>query len=103
MNRREDALAVTLAREALSILEQTDGLNFQGDALCDLADVLHAAGRHEEAAAALSDALDRYERKRNLPMARQVRKRIADLEASSPTRVSCSGGATSGLDLETPS
>jgi hypothetical protein len=31
------------------------------------ADVLHAAGRAEEAAATLVDALDRYERKRNLP------------------------------------
>ena len=40
-----------------------------------------AAGRDEEAAAALSDALERYERKRNLPMARHVRERVAGLQA----------------------
>ena len=48
------------------------------------ADVFHAAGRVEEAVATLVDALDRYERKRNLPMARQVRERLSDLQASAP-------------------
>jgi hypothetical protein len=62
-------------------MEQTDGLNFQGSALRDLAEVLLAAGRDEEAAAALTDALERYERKRNVPMARQVRERLAGLQA----------------------
>src|SRR6185369_46690 len=69
------AEAERLAREAVEIMEQTDGLNFQGNALCDLAEVLLAAGRDEEAAAALVDALGRYERKHNLPMARRVRER----------------------------
>ena len=44
------------------------------------ADVLHAAGRVEEAVATLVDALDRYERKRNLPMARQVRERLSEVK-----------------------
>jgi class 3 adenylate cyclase len=81
-HRGEYAEGVGLAREAVAITEQTDGLNIQGSALCDLAEVLHAAGRHEEATAALTDALERYERKRNLPMARQVRERLADLQVA---------------------
>jgi ATP/maltotriose-dependent transcriptional regulator MalT len=81
-HRGEYAEGVGLAREAVAITEQTDGLNFQGSALCDLAEVLHAAGRDEEAAAALAKALERYERKHNLPMARQVRERLADLQVA---------------------
>jgi tetratricopeptide (TPR) repeat protein len=81
-HRGEYAEGVGLAREAVAITEQTDGLNIQGSALCDLAEVLHAAGRDEEATAALTDALERYERKRNLPMARQVRERLADLRVA---------------------
>ncbi|MDP9255472.1 MAG: AAA family ATPase [Actinomycetota bacterium] len=84
VHRGEYAEGERLAREAVAIMEQTDGLNFQGRALCDLAEVLLAAGRDEEAAAALIDALERYERKRNLPMARQVRERLAGLQAGTP-------------------
>jgi class 3 adenylate cyclase len=80
-HRGEYAEGERLAREAVVIVEQTDGLNFQGSALCDLAEVLLAAGRDEEAAAALTDALERYERKHNLPMARQVRERLAGVQA----------------------
>jgi hypothetical protein len=68
----------------VAIMDQTDSLNLQGEALRDLAEVLHAAGRAEEAAATLVEALDRFERKRNLPMARQVRERLSDLQASAP-------------------
>ena len=80
-HRGEHPAGIALAREAVAIVEQTDGLNFQGNALSDLAEVLHAAGRDEEAVAALAEALERYERKRNLPMARQMRERLADLQA----------------------
>ena len=52
--RGEHAEAEPLAREAVAITEPTDALNFQGDALCDLAEVLHAAGQSDEAAAALT-------------------------------------------------
>ncbi len=38
-------------------------LNWHGDALCDLAEVLAASGRTDEAAATLDEALERYERK----------------------------------------
>ena len=78
----EHAEADRVAREAVAGVEQTDCLTFQGDAWCDLAEVLAAAGREEEAAAALAEALDRYERKQNLPLARQVRERLRDLQAA---------------------
>ncbi len=81
-HRGQHAEAESLAREAVAITERTDMLNLQGDALCDLAEVLHAAGRAEEAGATLTEALERYERKRNLAMAAQVRERLALLEAA---------------------
>ncbi len=43
--RSDHAEAERLAREAVEIGERTDALNCQGDALCDLAEVLEAAGR----------------------------------------------------------
>jgi class 3 adenylate cyclase/tetratricopeptide (TPR) repeat protein len=81
LHRGEYAEGERLAREAVAVMEQTDGLNFHGRALCVLAEVLLAAGRDEEAVVALTDALERYERKRNLPMARQVREELAGLQA----------------------
>ncbi|TMB92833.1 MAG: tetratricopeptide repeat protein [Chloroflexi bacterium] len=77
--RGEHAPAEELAREAAAISERTDGLNWQGDALCDLAEVLSAAERTDEAVTSLGRAADRYERKKNLAMAAQVRARIAEL------------------------
>ena len=56
----------------------------QGDALCDLAEVLRAAGRSDEAAAALAQALERYERKHNLAQAAQVRDRLAEFKNAAP-------------------
>jgi class 3 adenylate cyclase len=76
--------AEQLAREAVAISERTDALNMQGDALCDLAEVLHAADQSHEAAAALAQALERYERKNNLAMTAQVRNRLAELQHAAP-------------------
>jgi tetratricopeptide (TPR) repeat protein len=81
-HRGEHKEADRLAREAIAGVEQTDGLTFQGDAWYDLAEVLAGAGREEDAAAALAVALDRYERKQNIPLARQVRERLADLQVA---------------------
>jgi tetratricopeptide (TPR) repeat protein len=78
-HRGSHAEAERLAREALVISERTDGLNSQGDAFCDLAEVLAAAGRNDEAAAALEQALDRYRRKQNLAMVAQVRPKLGEL------------------------
>jgi DNA-binding SARP family transcriptional activator len=74
-SRGEHAQAEQLARDAVTLSERTDGLNFQGDALCNLAEVLHMASRSEEAAGASAGALERYERKRNLAVAERVRAR----------------------------
>ncbi|MFN2470819.1 MAG: tetratricopeptide repeat protein, partial [Gaiellaceae bacterium] len=78
-DRGELAEAERLAREALAIVERMDGLNFQGDALCDLAQVRRAAGRLREAADTLEQALERYERKKNLAMVAQVRPKLEAL------------------------
>jgi class 3 adenylate cyclase/tetratricopeptide (TPR) repeat protein len=67
------------AREALGLIDQTDALNYQGAALSDLAEVLIDGGRTDEAGAALAQALERYERKRNFAAAAQVRARVAAL------------------------
>ena len=57
----------------------TDMLNLQGDAYADLAEVLLLAGKRREAAAALEQALGRYERKGNLVMAGRTRARLEAL------------------------
>jgi len=75
------AQAESGARDAVAIIATTDSLEFQGDALCDLAEVLAAAGRTEEATTTLKQALDRYERKKNLAMVAQVRLRLDELRA----------------------
>jgi len=80
-HRGEHAKSAPLAREAVAIAGRTDGLNWQGDALCDLAEVLHAAGRINEAAEVVDQALARYEHKENLAMVAQVRLRLEELRA----------------------
>ncbi len=83
-HRGEHAEAEALAREAVAITEPTDALNVQGDALCDLAEVLHAAGQRDEAAATLTQALERYERKNNLAMTAQVLNRLTEQDEAEP-------------------
>jgi len=78
-SRGEHAPADRLVGEAVALSEQTDALDAQGDALCDVAYVLQSAGRGEEAPAVLEQALERYERKQNIPQATMVRNRLAGL------------------------
>jgi tetratricopeptide (TPR) repeat protein len=78
-DRGDHGEAERLAREAVVIAEGMDGLNFQGDALCDLAEVRRAEGRTREAADTLERALERYERKKNLAMVAQVRPKLEAL------------------------
>jgi tetratricopeptide (TPR) repeat protein len=78
-HRGEHASAERLARDAVAIGAQTDALNFQGDALCDLAEVLALAGRPKAAAEALEQALARYKRKENVVMAERAQARLAEL------------------------
>jgi ATP/maltotriose-dependent transcriptional regulator MalT len=77
--RGEHAQATALAQEATAISERTDSSLLQAEALCDQAEVLHAAGRTGEAAHALERALERYERKKNLAMVEQVRPLLESL------------------------
>ena len=80
--RGEHAEAERLAREAVAISDETDMLDAQGDAYADLGEVLLLAGKPDEAAAALEQALARYERKENIVMAERVRARLAELRPS---------------------
>ena len=80
-HRGDHGEAEALAREAVAITERTDEPLNQGDTLCDLAEVLAAAGRTDEAAEALEQALDRYRRKKNLAMVAQVTPKLEELRA----------------------
>ena len=78
--RGQHAEAERLAREAVTWAERSDSPLFQGDALYHLGEVLETAGRRNEAVAAWQEALDRYERKGIVPLARRVRERLAVLQ-----------------------
>jgi tetratricopeptide (TPR) repeat protein len=83
--RRGDlAKAEQLAREAVAACEATDMLNSLGDTYADLAEVLSLAGRPEDTAAALSQALGCYERKGNLVSTRRTQTRLAELADVAP-------------------
>jgi hypothetical protein len=62
-----------LAREAISVAEETDWLNMRGDAQMCLAEILAAAGKDLEARAAAHDAARLYEAKGNLVSADRAR------------------------------
>jgi class 3 adenylate cyclase/tetratricopeptide (TPR) repeat protein len=78
--RGEHAEAGRRAREAVRFAFETDSPVWQGQALCDLGEVLEAAGQRDEAAATLERALDRYECKEIIPLARRVRERLTALQ-----------------------
>jgi tetratricopeptide (TPR) repeat protein len=82
--RDEHADAERLAREAVAICDETELLNQQGDAYADLAEVLLLTGKPDEAAAALEQALERYERKGNLVSAQHAQTRITELQVAAP-------------------
>ncbi len=79
-SRGEHAEAGPLAHQAVEMLGETDALPAQGNALFNLSEVLDAAGRRDEAAATLREALECYERKQVVPLARRTRQRLAALE-----------------------
>jgi tetratricopeptide (TPR) repeat protein len=82
--RGEHTDAEQLAREAIAIGQDTDMLDAQGDTYADLAEVLLLAGKPDEAAAALEQALERYERKGNLVSTQRAQTRLAELRAAAP-------------------
>jgi tetratricopeptide (TPR) repeat protein len=79
--RGQHAEADRLAREAVDFSLGSDSLLNQGYAFGVLAEALEAAGRRDSAASALREALDRYERKEIIPLARRTRERLAALQA----------------------
>ena len=83
--RRGDHVeAERLASEAVAVGEETDMLDCQGDTYADLGEVLFLAGRPREAAEALEQALERFERKGNFVMAERTRERLAALRQEAP-------------------
>lgn len=63
---RGDFLAAeTLAREAVELAAKTDWFELSADTWLGLAEILHAAGRAQDAAPAAREALTRYEQKGN--------------------------------------
>ena len=74
--------AERLAREAVSLAEQTDFLNLHANALMDLATVLDHGRRLEDAVAAAEAASALYERKGNLVRAEEARSFVALIEAA---------------------
>jgi tetratricopeptide (TPR) repeat protein len=75
--------AERLAREAVVLAQTTDTLEGHGDAFSNLAEVLAARDDREAAVAALNDALECYERKGIIPLARRTRERLE--AATAPT------------------
>jgi tetratricopeptide (TPR) repeat protein len=80
-HRGELIEAERLARQAVALSERNDSLDVQCLALWDLAEVLAAAQRPDEAADALEQALNRCRRKKNLALATQVVGRLEALKA----------------------
>ena len=83
-HRGEHREAQRLARESVQVTEATDALNDQADAYYYLARVLAEAGRRDDAAEALEQALERYGRKKNLAMVAQVKPKLEELRARVP-------------------
>jgi len=81
------AEAERLAREAVTLAERTDRLNHHAGALVDLAAVFRAAGQIDDEREALTAALELYERKCNLVAADKLRRRVGELEQSTPLEV----------------
>ncbi|MGA2926964.1 MAG: adenylate/guanylate cyclase domain-containing protein, partial [Solirubrobacteraceae bacterium] len=75
--RIEDA--ERLARAAIALLEASDFVNQQGEALLDLAAVLEHDGRRDAAGAALCASLRHFEQKGNTVAAGRVRRRLAQI------------------------
>jgi ATP/maltotriose-dependent transcriptional regulator MalT len=69
--RSEDAERV--AREAVSLLSDTDMVDYHARAVADLAEVLHAVDRPEEAADQLAVAIELFEAKGNVVRAERAR------------------------------
>src|SRR5438034_6658793 len=78
--RGEFAPGEQLVREAVAFAMTSDFLTAQADASLDVGEVLRLAGRHEEAAAAIADAINLYDRKGNILASSRARDVLEDLQ-----------------------
>jgi hypothetical protein len=85
-SRAENAEAERLAREAVTIGDETSMLEAQAAAHADLGEVLLLAGRDGDALAEFDQALMRHERKGNLVLAGRIRSRLDELRNPDATR-----------------
>jgi tetratricopeptide (TPR) repeat protein len=76
-HRGRYADAEQVAREAVEFDRAGDSTWELGTSYSILAEVLEAAGRREDAVSAWQDALDCYDRKQVIPVARRLRKRLS--------------------------
>jgi class 3 adenylate cyclase len=67
------------ARQPVAVAAQSALPNVKGDSLVQLADVLAASGKHDEAIAAYSEAPALYEPKENLVAAGRIVRKLASL------------------------
>jgi tetratricopeptide (TPR) repeat protein len=70
--------AERLAHEAVALAAGTDHLDLRADAIADLAEVLRLAGRPEESAAGLEQAIGLYEQKGNVAAAKRLRGSLGE-------------------------
>jgi tetratricopeptide (TPR) repeat protein len=84
-SRGDHAEADRLAREAVDVLDPTDFLPLQADALDALGQVLAQSGRVEEAAAGIEQAIALHERKGNVVSAERSRAVLNELRAVRPS------------------
>ena len=71
--------AEALAREAVALAAETEFVDLRGDSLLALAEVLRLAGRTDEAAEAMRQALALWEAKGNVIYAERTRALLAEL------------------------
>jgi hypothetical protein len=71
--------AIALARETVQMLADAQDPSWQGDLFMELAEVLRAAGRPDEAAEAARSGLGHYERKEIVPSTNAARAFLASL------------------------
>jgi class 3 adenylate cyclase/tetratricopeptide (TPR) repeat protein len=79
--RGELAAAESLAREAIRLVDATDMTEEAGAARLSLAEVLELAGRRDEAAAAIEEAIGYYQEKGVSVMVERAGTRLAELRA----------------------
>lgn len=78
--------AEALAREAVALAGETEFVDLRGESLLALGEVLRVAGRGEEAAEALQEALALWEAKGNVVLSARIRALLRELQVSSPAR-----------------